>query len=124
MEVNEHDLGDVSEHDLGDEEPRDEGLRERLSRRGEEAIGDVAQALLENPILNSALSTALGAGERAMQAQRSAMDALNLPAASDIERLERRVRSISDRLEEIEDRVDDLAADVAALRRSSAKTAG
>src|SRR4029079_11593144 len=85
---------DLHEHD-------EHGLRGRLSKVGEDAIGDVAQALLENPILNSALSTALGAGERAMQAQRSAMEALNLPAASDIDRLERRLRAISDRVEEM-----------------------
>jgi chromosome segregation ATPase len=113
-------LTDAEREEGATPEPEDEGLRERISRRGEEAFGDVAQALLENPILNSALSTALGAGERAMQAQRSAMDALNLPAAADIERLERRLRSISDRVEEIEDRLDELGADVAAIRRNAA----
>lgn len=99
----------------------DDDLRGRIARRGEEAIGEVAQALLDNPLLNSALSTALGAGERAMHAQRSAMEALNLPAASDIERLERRVRSLSERLEELEDRIDDLGSDLAAIRRAAIK---
>jgi septal ring factor EnvC (AmiA/AmiB activator) len=115
------DLGVGGEEDLYELEDEDHSLRGRLSKAGEDAIGDVAQALLENPILNSALSTALGAGERAMQAQRSAMEALNLPAASDIDRLERRLRAISDRVEELEDRLDDLGADVAALRRQATK---
>jgi septal ring factor EnvC (AmiA/AmiB activator) len=101
----------------------DKGLRDRVSARGEEAIGDLAQALLENPVLNQALATALGAGERAVQAQRSAMGALNLPAASDVERLERRVRSVSERVEAIEDRIDDMARDLAQLRRQAAATA-
>jgi hypothetical protein len=92
------------------------GLRERISQRGEEAIGDVAQALLENPILNQALAAALGAGEKAFHAQRSAMGALNLPSASDVERLERRVRAISERVEAIEDRLDEVARDLAELR--------
>jgi chromosome segregation ATPase len=80
-----------------------------IRARGEEAVGELAQALLENPVFNSALSRALGAGERAAHAQRSAMGALNVAAVSDVERLEQRLRSLSSRLEEIEDRVDELA---------------
>jgi chromosome segregation ATPase len=99
------------------------GFRDRVSERGEEALGDLAQALLENPVLNQALATALGAGEKAVSAQRSAMGALNLPAASDVERLERRVRSVSERVEAIEDRLDDLARDVAQLRKQTAEAA-
>ena len=91
--------------------------------RGEEALGDIAQALLENPVFNQALATALGAGEKAVQAQRSAMGALNLPAASDVERLERRVRSVSERVEALEDRIDDMARDLALLRKQAAEAA-
>ncbi len=79
-------------------------------------MGELAQALVENPLFNSALSRALGAGERAASAQRSAMGALNLASASDIERLEQRLRSLSGRLEALEDRIDDLADDVRAAR--------
>ena len=93
--------------------------RSGLRARGEEAVGELAQALVENPIFNSALSRALGAGERAMGAQRSAMGALNFASASDIERLEQRLRSLSGRLEALEDRIDDLADDVAAARRTN-----
>jgi chromosome segregation ATPase len=88
-----------------------------LRARGEEALGDLAQALLENPLFNQALTAALGAGERAAQAQRTAMGALNIPAASELERLEQRLRSLSNRLESVEDRIDDLSDEVAALRR-------
>jgi hypothetical protein len=101
----------------------DKGLRDRVSAAGEEAIGDLAQALLENPLLNQALATALGAGERAVQAQRSAMGALNLPAASDVERLERRMRSISERVETVEDRIDEIARDLSLLRKQAADAA-
>ncbi len=45
------------------------------------------------------------------------MAALNLPSASDIERLERRLRSISQRLEDIEDQVDRVARDIGGLKR-------
>jgi TolA-binding protein len=101
---------------MDDENP---GLRDRLSSSSEEAIGNLAQALLENPVFNSALATALGAGEKAVQAQRSAMGALNLPAATDVERLERRVRSVSERVEAIEDRIDDIARDLSLLRKQT-----
>lgn len=95
----------------------DHGLRERLSTAGEEALGEITQALLENPLFNQVLATTLGAGERALSAQRSALGALNIPSASDLERLERRLRSLSNRLEEVEDRLDDMAAELSAARK-------
>jgi hypothetical protein len=93
--------------------------RSGIRAKGEEAVGELAQALVENPIFNSALSRALGAGERAMGAQRSAMGALNFASGSDVERLEQRLRSLSGRLEALEDRIDDLADDLAAARRTN-----
>jgi hypothetical protein len=85
-----------------------EGLRQRLTRQGEDAIGKLAQDLLENPLFNGAITRAFDAREKAAQAQEVAMGALNLPSASDIERLTRRVRSVSQRLEGIEDGIDRL----------------
>jgi HEPN domain-containing protein len=86
----------------------DEGLRERLTRQGEEAVGRIADDLLGNPIFSGALTRAFEAREKAIQAQQMAMGALNLPSASDIERLTRRLRSVSQRLEGIEDAVQRL----------------
>jgi chromosome segregation ATPase len=103
---------------LSQSDEPDQGLRDRLSSAGEEALGEMTQALLENPLFNQVLATTLGAGERALAAQRSAMSAMNIPAASDLERIERRLRSLSGRLEEVEDRLDDMADELAALRRS------
>lgn len=45
------------------------------------------------------------------------MAALNLPAAGDVERLERRIRSFSQRLEEVEDQLDRLGREIGQLRR-------
>jgi chromosome segregation ATPase len=83
-------------------------LKGRVTRQGEEAIGRVAQELLENPVVAGALSRAFETRERAVRAQEVAMGALNLPSASDLERLTRRVRSVSQRLEGIEDALDRL----------------
>jgi CRP-like cAMP-binding protein len=95
-----------------------DGLRERLTRQGEDALGRLAQDLLENPLINGALARAFEAREKAAQAQEVALGALNLPTASDIERLTRRVRSLSQRLEGIEDGVDRLDDRLAALQTS------
>ena len=90
--------------------------------RGEEAIGDLAQALLENPLFSQALGKALGAGERAAQAQRAALGALDVPSAGDLERLSRRVRALSDRVEALEDALDDSRRELAKARRGAPST--
>ena len=96
-------------------EPTDEGLKERLSRQGEEALGKVAEELVANPVINAALARAFEAREKAVQAQEAAMGALGIPSAADIERLTRRLRSVSQRLEGIEDAVDRLDERLASM---------
>jgi CRP-like cAMP-binding protein len=83
-------------------------LRDRITRQSEDALGKLAQDLLENPLVTGAISRAFDARERAVSAQETAMSALNLPSAADLERLTRRLRSVSQRLEGIEDGVDRL----------------
>ena len=80
-----------------------EGLRERIAAAGEKVLGRIAQDLLENQWVNSAMTAAFEARGRATQMQEVAMDFLNLPSAAHVERLTRRVRSVSQRLEAIED---------------------
>ena len=84
----------------------DQSFRERVTRHSEETIGRLAQELLENPAVSRALSAAFETRERALRAQEAAMGALNLPSASDLERLTRRLRAVSQRLEGIEDGLD------------------
>jgi len=94
-----------------------------IRARGEEAIGDLAQALLENPLFSQALGKALGAGERAAQAQKAALGALDVSSASDLERLNRRVRALSDRVEALEDELDATRRELAkASKPASAST--
>jgi CRP-like cAMP-binding protein len=87
---------------------QDESFVEKLSRQGEEALGKIAEELIANPVVNGAVSRAFEAREKAVQAQEAAMGALNLPSAADIERVTRRLRSLSQRLEGIEDALDRL----------------
>jgi chromosome segregation ATPase len=103
--------------DLSFEDYEQDGLR----ARAEQALGELAQALIDNPTLHDAVTAALGAREKAMEAQQAAMSALNLPSATDVERLERRLRSFSQRLEDVEEAIDDLSRELGAIRRENAK---
>ena len=59
-------------------------------------------------IVVAALSGAFAAREKKRWRRRNGrpMGALNLPSASDLDKLERRIRSISHRLDEVEDTVE------------------
>ena len=81
------------------------GLRERLTTGTEDKLGKALVDLIENPLITGTIGRAFDARERAAQAQELALSALNIPTAADIERLTRRLRSVSQRLEGIEDGV-------------------
>ena len=104
-------------------EPDEQEEQEGLRARSEQAIGDLAQALFDSQMLENALSAAFGAREKALEAQHAAMSALNLPSAGDVERLERRLRSFSQRLEEVEEQIDQISRDVSEFRRRLPKSA-
>src|ERR687884_2412 len=93
----------------------DKTFRDRAVRQGEDALGKLAQDLLENPLVSGAIARAFEAREKAAQAQEVAFGALNIPSAADIERLARRVRSVSQRLEGIEDGIDRVEDRIVAL---------
>jgi len=94
----------------------EQSFADRMSRQGEEALGRLAEELIANPVVNRAITSAFEARDRAVQAQEAAMGALNIPSAADVERLTRRLRSVSQRLESIEDvldRIEERVADAA-----------
>jgi chromosome segregation ATPase len=96
------------------------GLRQRLQSGSEDALGKIAEDLLGNPMVSGAIARAFEAREKAVQAQEVAFNALNIPSAADLERLTRRVRSVSQRLEGIEDGVDRLDDRLAGLSGAAA----
>ncbi len=83
----------------------DQDEQDGLRARSEQAIGEAA----------------FGAREKAIEAQQAAMSALNLSSATDLERLERRLRSLSQRLEDVEEQIDDLSREIGAIRRQAAR---
>lgn len=97
----------------------DKTFVDRVSRQGEEALGKLAEELIANPLVSGAVSRAFEAREKAVQAQEAAMGALNIPSAADVERLTRRLRSVSQRLEAIEDTLDRLEQRAADARDRS-----
>jgi hypothetical protein len=98
---------------------QDETFVEKLSRQGEEALGKIAEELIANPVVNGAIARAFEAREKAVQAQEAAMGALNIPSAADVERITRRLRSLSQRLEGIEDAIDRLEERLAGIAADS-----
>jgi chromosome segregation ATPase len=102
---------------------QDESFVEKMSRQGEEALGRIAEELIANPVVNGAITRAFEAREKAVQAQEAAMGALNLPSAADIERVTRRLRSLSQRLEGIEDAIDRLEERLASVGGESSNAA-
>jgi septal ring factor EnvC (AmiA/AmiB activator) len=99
------------------DDAQNDGIKEKLQRQGEEALGRLAEELAGNPLVTGALQRAFEAREKAVAAQNVAMGALNLPSAADIERLTRRLRSVSQRLEGIEDSVDRLDERLESIER-------
>jgi len=108
-------MGSESDHSNGGGEDQ-----ESLRSRSEQALGELAQALLDSNVLENAAAAAFGAREKAHEAQQAAMAALNLPSAGDVERLERRLRALSQRLDEVEDDLDRATREVSGLRRELA----
>lgn len=93
-----------------------EGIRDRVQSKGERAAADLAQALIGSPAFGQAVSAAVAARDKAAEAQRVAMGAMGVSSQDESDRLERRVRVLSDRLEETEDRLDAALDQVRELR--------
>ncbi|MCB0831134.1 MAG: hypothetical protein KDB64_09430 [Solirubrobacterales bacterium] len=98
------------------EDEVNEGIRDRVQSKGEKAAADLANALIGSPAFGQAVSAAVAARDRAAGAQRVAMGAMGVSSQDDAERLERRVRVLSDRLEETEDRLDSALEQIRELR--------
>jgi len=93
-----------------------DGIRDRVQSKGEKAAADLAQALIGSPAFGQAVSAAVAARDRAADAQRAAMGAMGVSSQDDADRVERRVRVLSDRLEETEDRLDAALDQIRELR--------
>lgn len=93
------------------------GIGSRIGKLGESAAREIADALLEAPAFTQTIANALGMGEQAQVAGKQALGALNISSKDDLDRLERRLRTAVDRLDDLEDRLDEISGQIAALAR-------
>lgn len=115
-------MNDPNDRNQEEGAPEDAGIRDRVQDRGSKAASDIAQAVISSPAFGQAVSAAVAARELAGDAQRAAMGALNLSSQEQAERLERRIRVLSERLEEAEDRLDTALGTIRDLEKELRET--
>lgn len=93
-----------------------EGIRDRVVSAGEQVASGLAGVVISSPVFGHAVAAAAAAREKVIEVQQAAREALNLSSRDDADRLERRVRVLSDRLEETEDRLDDALSELRTLK--------
>ncbi len=100
------------------EQNNSDGWRSRVTRQGEEAVGWLAQEVIDNDAVQGAVKGVVDAGQRVFRARESVFGMLDLSSASDLQKLTRRMRSVSQRLEDVEDGVDGLSQKIGGMSKS------
>ncbi len=85
------------------------GWRDQIQRQGEDAVGWLAQEVLDNQVLKGAVQGVTDAGQKVFEAREMVFGVLDLSSASETQKLIRRLRSVSQRLEDVEDGFDRLS---------------
>ena len=83
------------------------------------ALISIARSAVSNPTVADAVKRGLEVRDAALEAQTALLGALNLPTAADLGLVVTRLRSISQRLELIEENLDSLSRDVKRLSTDS-----
>lgn len=99
-----------------------ESLRDRIVRQGEDAVGRIAQDALDNKLVKGVVQGITDTGQKVFEAREAVFGVLDLSSASDLQKLTRRLRSVSQRLEDVEDGVDRLSSRVGALNSTDVDT--
>lgn len=98
-----------------------EGVQDRIRSAGGQVVSGLAGALISSPVFGQAVSAAAAARDKALAVEGTVRGALNLSSQEEADRLERRIRVLSDRLEETEDRLDDALDELRGLRAEKRK---
>lgn len=93
-----------------------DGIGDRIKSAGGQVASGLADAVISSPVFGQAVSAAAAARDRAIEAQQVARNTLNLSSRDEADRLERRIRVLSNRLEETEDRLDDALDELRGLK--------
>ena len=84
-----------------------------------EQVSKALEPLVDQPLTQRLLTEASALRDRTLRAQEATLAALNLPTAADLAKLERRIRSLSDAVGGLGDRLDRLEAQVRRLEKSA-----
>lgn len=82
-----------------------------------EQVTKALEPLVDQPITQRLLTEASALRDRTLRAQEATLAALNLPTAADLAKLERRIRSLSDAIGGLGDRLDRLESQVRRLEK-------
>jgi predicted nucleic acid-binding Zn-ribbon protein len=88
-----------------------------------EQVSKALEPLVDQPVMQRLLSEASSMRDRTMRLQEAALGALNLPTASDLTKLERRIRGLAESLERLEDHLDRVEARLRTSQQSAAGSA-
>ena len=87
-----------------------------------EQVSKALEPLVDQPLTQRLLTEASALRDRTVRAQEAALAALNLPTAADLAKLERRIRSLSDVVGDLGDRLDRLESQIRRLEKSSTES--
>ena len=83
-----------------------------------EQVTKALEPLVDQPLTQRLLTEASALRNRTVRAQEATLAALNLPTAADLAKLERRIKSLSDALGDITDRLDRLETQVRRIEKA------
>lgn len=83
-----------------------------------EQVTKALEPLVDQPLTQRLLTEASALRDRTVRAQEATLAALNLPTAADLAKLERRIRSLSDALADLSDRLDRMETQVRRIEKS------
>ncbi|PWN04204.1 hypothetical protein DJ010_00680 [Nocardioides silvaticus] len=83
-----------------------------------EQVTKALEPLVDQPLTQRLLTEASALRDRTVRAQEATLAALNLPTAADLAKLERRIKSLSDALGDITDRLDRLETQVRRMEKA------
>lgn len=84
-----------------------------------EQVTKALEPLVDQPLTQRLLTEASALRDRTVRAQEATLAALNLPTAADLAKLERRIRSLSDALADLSDRLDRMETQVRRIEKSN-----
>ncbi len=91
---------------------------EQVTEQVNRQINKALEPLVDQPLTQRLLTEASALRDRTVRAQEATLAALNLPTAADLAKIERRVKSLSDVIGDLSDRLDRLESQVRRMEQT------